>query len=179
MFFYSERSGSALDYYNQAIAASAKSSDYALFQKAAILGVQGKFGDKVNTLQKLFEKYPKSVYFDDGLYEAGQACMAQGNFELSLKYFNRVINEYPNGIYFRKAELGAALVYYNTKQDDKAMAAYKRIVQKYPNTTESHEALVQIKNISVSQNKVDDYLTYVKGVPNADVSGSCGRFFVV
>ena len=96
--------------------------------------------------------------------------MAQGNFELSLKYFNRVINEYPNGIYFRKAELGAALVYYNTKQDDKALAAYKRIVQKYSNTTESHEALVQIKNISVSQNKVDDYLTYVKGVPNADVS---------
>jgi len=169
-YFIQKDQASALDYYNQAIAANAKSSDYALFQKAAILGVQGKFADKVNTLQKLFEKYPKSVYFDDGLYEAGQACMAQGNFELSLKYFNRVINEYPNGIYFRKAELGAALVYYNTKQDDKAMAAYKRIVQKYPNTTESHEALVQIKNISVSQNKVDDYLTYVKGVPNADVS---------
>jgi len=50
------------------------------------------------------------------------------------------------------------------------MDAYKKIVQKYPNTTESHEALVQIKNISVSQNKVDDYLTYVKSVPNADVS---------
>ena len=169
-YFIQKDQASAMDYYNQAIAANAKSSDYALYQKAAIQGIQGKFADKVNTLQKLFEKYPKSVYYDDGLYEAGQACMAQGNFELSLKYFNRVINEYPNGIYFRKAELGAALVYYNTKQDDKAMAAYKRIVQKYPNTSESHEALVQIKNISVSQNKVDDYLNYVKNVPNADVS---------
>ncbi len=169
-YFILKDQTNAIEYYNQAIAANAKASDYALYQKAAILGVQGKFAEKVNTLQKLFEKHPKSVYFDDGLFEAGQACMAQGNFELSLKYFKRVINEYPNGIFFRKAELGEALVYYNTKQDEKSMAAYKHIVQKYPNTTESHEALVQIKNISVSQNKVDDYLNYVKGVPNADVS---------
>lgn len=169
-YFILKDQTNAIEYYNQAIAANAKASDYALYQKAAILGVQGKFAEKVNTLQKLFEKHPKSVYFDDGLFEAGQACMAQGNFELSLKYFKRVINEYPNGIFFRKAELGEALVYYNTKQDEKSMAAYKHIVQKYPNTSESHEALVQIKNISVSQNKVDDYLNYVKGVPNADVS---------
>jgi TolA-binding protein len=169
-YFTIKDQASALDYYNQAIAGNSKASDYALYQKAALQGIQGKFGDKVNTLQKLFEKYPKSVYYDDGLYEAGQACMAQENFELSLKYFKRVINEYPNGIYLRKSELGEALVYYNTKQDDKALAAYKKIVSKYPNTPESHEALGQIQKISVSQNKVDEYLTYIKGVPNADVS---------
>ena len=169
-YFTLKDQASALDYYNQAIAGNAKASDYALYQKAALQGIQGKFAEKVNTLQKLFEKYPKSIYFDDGLYEAGQACMAQGNFELSLKYFKRVIAEYPNGIYLRKSELGEALVYYNTKQDDKALASYKKIVQKYPNTSESHEALVQIKNISVSQNKVEDYLSYVKNVPNADLS---------
>lgn len=169
-YFIGKDQAGALENYNAAILANAKASDYALYQKAAILGIQGKFADKVNTLQKLFEKYQKSVYYDDGLYEAGQACMAQGNFELSLKYFKRVINEYPNGIYLRKSELGEALVYYNTKQDDKALAAYKKIVQKYPNTSESHEALAQIKNISVSQNKVDEYLTYVKNVPNGDLT---------
>ena len=80
------------------------------------------------------------------------------------------MSDYPSGIFARKAELGEALVYYNTKQDDRAMTAYKKIIQKYPNTEESRQALVQIKNISVSQNKVDEYLTLVKSIPNSDLS---------
>jgi TolA-binding protein len=66
--------------------------------------------------------------------------------------------------------LGLGLVEYNSKQDEAAVATYKSVVNKYPNTPESREALAQLKNISVSQNKVDDYLAYVKNVPNADVS---------
>ena len=169
-FFMLRDQGNALDYYNQAITAGAKASDYAIFQKAVIQGVQGKMSDKVATLQKLFDKYPKSVYFDDGLYEAGQASMILSRYDDALRYYRRIISEFPSGSYLRKAELGEALVYYNTNQDDKAMAAYKNIVNKYPKTSESKEALVQIKNISVSQNKVDDYVNYVKNVPDADVS---------
>lgn len=160
----------ALDYYNQAISSGATSGDYALYQKGVILGVQGRFNDKILTLEKLVEKYPKSVYFDDAVYEIAQANLTIGKNEEALENFRKIITDYPSSSYVKKAELGEALVYYNTRQDERAMAAYKRIVEKYPNSAEARDALVQIKNISVAQNKVDDYLTYVKGVPNADVS---------
>lgn len=169
-FFMMKNQSSALDYYNQAIGANAKAGDYAIYQKAIILGVQGRMNEKVSALQKLLDKYPKSVYYDDALYEAGQASLIANNNEQAVKYFRKVMSDYPTGIFARKAELGEALVYYNTKQDDRAMTAYKKIIQKYPNTEESRQALVQIKNISVSQNKVDEYLTLVKSIPNSDLS---------
>ena len=169
-FFMMKNQSTALDYYNQAISANAKAGDYAIYQKAIILGVQGRMNDKVNTLQKLLDKYPKSVYYDDALYEAGQASLIAGENEQAVKYFRKVMSDYPLGIFARKAELGEALVYYNTKQDDRALVAYKKIIQKYPNTDESGQALVQIKNISISQNKVDEYFDFVKSIPNSDLS---------
>lgn len=169
-YFMLKDQNSALENYNAAISANSKSTDYAIFQKAVIQGIQSNFEGKVNTLQKLLDKYPKSVYYDDALYEAGQACLDMDKNEEALQYFNRIIAEYPTGNYMKKAEMGQALVYYNTKQDDKALTAYKNIVQKYPNSSESREALIQIKNIAVSQNRVNDYLSYVKNVPNSDVS---------
>lgn len=169
-FFMLKDQANAIEYYNQAIGANAKASDYGIYQKGVILGIQGRMAEKVTTLQKLFDKYPKSVYYDDALFEAAQASMIIGDNEQALKYYQEIMTNYPSGSYMKKAELGEALVYYNNKEDDKAMAAYKKVVQKYPNTTESHEALEQIRKISVSQNKVDDYLAYAKNVPNADVS---------
>src|SRR6185295_1801461 len=70
----------------------------------------------------------------------------------------------------KKAMLGQGLVYYNSKQDEAAIRTYKDLVAKYPNTPEAKEAWAQLKTIAVSKNQVDDYLTYIKNVPNADVS---------
>ena len=171
-YFMTKNQGTALEYYNQAISSNAKAGDYALYQKAIIHGVQGRMGEKVSALQKLLDKYPKSVYSDDALYEAGQASLISGKNDQAVKYYRKVMSDYPSGIFARKAELGEALVFYNTRQDERAMTAYRKIVQKYPNTDESRQALAQIKNISVSQNKVDDYLEYVKTIPYANVSGA-------
>ncbi len=160
----------ALDFYSQAIQSGAKASDYAYYQRGIILGVQGKLNEKIASLEKLIEQYPTSVYLDDALYETGQAHLTIDNNGKALTYFSRVINEFPSSSYVKKAELGEALVYYNEGKDEQATAACKRIISKYPNSNESREALSQLKNISVSQHKVDDYLAYVKEVPNADLS---------
>ncbi len=171
-FFMMKDQVNALEYYNKAIASNAKAGDYAIYQRAIILGVQGRMTDKVNALQKLLDNYPKSVYYDDALFEAGQASLIAGNNEQAIGYFRKVISNYPNSMFSRKAELGEALVYYNTQQDDRALKAYKKVVEKYPNTDESRQALVQIKNISVSMNKVDDYVAYSKNIPEANISGA-------
>jgi TolA-binding protein len=171
-YFMTNDIATALEYYNSGLSMKAKASDYALYQRGMIYGVQGRMSDKIASMQKLMDSYPKSVYFDDALYEAGQASLISNNFDKATGYFRKIIDENPNSTYQVKAQLGEALVYYNTDQDEKAFKAYKDIVKKYPNTEESRQALAQIKSISVSQNKVNEYVEYVKSVPNADLSTS-------
>jgi TolA-binding protein len=169
-FFMIGDRNNAADYYSQAIDNKAQSSDYALYQKAVILGIQNKTGDKIFTLQKIFSQYPKSIYFDDALYEAANASLIKGDNDQASTWYKKIINDYPSSSYVKKAMLGLGLVQYNSKQDEAAVATYKSVISKYPNTPESKEALAQLKNIAVGQNKVDDYLAYIKNVPNADVS---------
>jgi TolA-binding protein len=162
----------AVQYYDMAINNNAKSKDYALYEKSVLLGIQKKGGDKVATLQKILSGSPKSQYYDDALYESAQANLTEGNNEQALAYYKRIEKDYPNSSYVKKALLGQGLVYYNMKRDNEAMQAFKTLVQKYPNTAEAKEALIQLKNIAVAQNKVEEYVTYVKTVPNSDVSAS-------
>lgn len=171
-FFMLKDQANALDYYGQAIDNKSKSSDYALYQKAIILGIQNKLKEKATVLQKILEKYPKSVYYDDALYESGNASMLAGDNEKAISEFKKLINDFPASSYVKKAMLGEALVYFNNHEDEKAKTTYKDVVEKYPNTSESREALAQLKNVAVSQNKVDEYLAYTRNIPNADVSAA-------
>jgi len=162
----------ALVYYDQAISNKSEASDYALYQKALILGIQGKLADKISTLQRVFDKYPKSLYYDDALYEAATASLNLDKNEQALNYYKQIITSYSSGSYLKKAMLGEAQVYYNMQQDDRALGAFKNVISKYPNTPESREALDQVRNIYVNQNKTDEFLAYIKTVPNADVSAA-------
>jgi TolA-binding protein len=160
----------AMTYYDQAIQNKSEASDYALYQKALILGIQGKLAEKITTLQRVFDKYPKSLYYDDALYEAATASLNLDKNEQALNYYKEIITKYSSGSYLKKAMLGEAQVYYNMQQDDRALSAFKNVISKYPNTPESREALDQVRNIYVNQNKTDEFLSYIKTVPNADVS---------
>jgi TolA-binding protein len=169
-YFMQRDQVAALEYYDRAIGVRAKAADYALYQKGIILGVRGRLGDKAAALEKLTADHAGSVYMDDALYETGQAYLTMGNNSKAQIFFRKVIEEYPKSSYVKKAELGEALVYYNDGKDDQAAAACKRVIERYPGTAEAKEALLQLKNISVARHQVDDYLRFVRNVPNAEVS---------
>ena len=170
-FFMLKDQANALDYYSRAIENKAQSSDYALYQKAVILGIQNKSIEKISTLEKIFSGYPKSVYYDDALYEAANASMLNGNNDQALARYKKLINDFPNSSYVKKAMLGLVAWSITTASRMRMPLKHiKDVVEKYPNTAESREALAQLKNIAIGGNKVDDYLAYIKNVPNADVS---------
>ena len=54
----------ALKYYNQIIVYGQQETDYALYQKAIILGLQNNNDEKLITLVTLKDKYPSSTYAD-------------------------------------------------------------------------------------------------------------------
>ncbi len=161
---------SALRYYNDAVTEKAASSDYALFQRGVIQGLQGDAEEKSKTLTSLLGSYPKSRYRADALFERGRAYMANGDSEKAKENFNLLLKEFPGSQYAKRSQLNIALVYYNNKQDELALAQFKKVIGTYPGTPEAAEALNSVKNIYISNGKPDDYFAYVKNIPNASVS---------
>lgn len=162
----------AADYYQQAINNKAKGSDYAYYQKAIIYGVQGDMNKKIASLQSLMDKYPKSSYTDDALYEAGSAALIIDKNEQALNYFKKITTTYASSPYYKRALIGTGIAYENSDNDEQALLTYKAVVNQFPNTTECNEALVKIKNIYVEQNKVEEYLAYVKTTGQGSVSNN-------
>ena len=169
-FYAMRQTANALDFYNAAIENNASSSDYALYQKGIIQGLQGDLNAKSGTMQALMTRYPKSQYQVDALFEKGRAQLAQGNDEEAKKSFNDIIKNYPSSAYSKRALVNVGLIYYNDKQDEQALATYKQVITQYPGSNEASEALTGVKNIYVNSGRPNEYFDYVKTVPNASVS---------
>jgi TolA-binding protein len=169
--FYGMRDfDNSLSYYNDAISAKASSSDYALYQKGVIQGLQGNMDAKAQTLSNLMNSYPRSRYRADAIYERGKAYMSKGDGTQAQTNFSQLLKEFPGSQYGKKAQLNIGLIYYNDKQDEKAIEQLKKVISTYPGTSEATEALTSVKNIYVEDGKAEEYFAFVKNIPNASVS---------
>ncbi|MEY2799469.1 MAG: hypothetical protein RI934_457 [Bacteroidota bacterium] len=147
-------------------------TDYALFQKGIILGLQGKQNDKIITLKQVLNNYTKSAYADDATFEIANSYFSMNNNNDATLYFNNLIQLYPGSRYVAKARLSLGLIYYNEEKDELALSSYKAIITEYPGSEEAKEALLAIKNIYVDAGTGDEYLTYLKSLPFASVSAN-------
>ncbi len=163
-FFMGKDYHAAIEYYDKSIALMQTDNDYALYQKALAYGPLGKFEQKAAVLDELVLKYPASAYYDDALYESGQTWQNMANQQKALSYYDRLISQCPQSAWVSRSMLKKGLIYYNTDQDEKALATLKQVVADYRGTEESKEALVALKNVFVSLDRVPEFFTYVTGL---------------
>lgn len=162
----------ALDYYTIVIQKELIGSDYALYQKALILGVLGKNEEKVLALNQLEKKYPKSTYVDDAVFEIADNYLKMEQYQTAVESFEMLISKYPRSIYLRKSILNKSLALFNLKKDDAALEEVKKLITNYPSSQEAREALPMVQNIFVNQGKGEEYLNFIKVLPNVIVSAS-------
>jgi TolA-binding protein len=162
----------ALDNYDEVITAKATGTDYAMYQKAIILGLQNDDDTKLTILQRIIIGYPHSRYVDDALYEEGNTYLDKPDYVSAYDAFNQVINKYPKGPYLKRAYLKLGLIAYNQKQVDTAKKDYEYVVMTYPKSPEAKDALAALKGIFIAQGDANGYLTFAAQVPNATVTSS-------
>jgi len=151
----------AKESYEQVIAIG-KHADYALFQKGYVMGLLHHYGDKVNDMEQLIARYPKSDYVDDALYEAARAYLQQEQSLEAINAYTRLVDAYPNSSYAKTASLERGMIYRNIGMYDEAINAFKTTIATYPATAEAYTALDGIEQIYVEQNKVKDYVNYAQ-----------------
>ena len=153
---------SAIAYYGQVIDLNATGSDYATFQKGYAQGLLRKYNDKINTMQTLVARYPKSDYADDGMYEIARAQLQLENEPAAIETYGQLLQTYPNSNYARKAMLERAMLYGNLHRTEEAIAAYKATIDRYPATDEAYAALDALEALYVETNNIGEYLNYTK-----------------
>lgn len=171
-FYMTKEFNRAIEMYSNAIDVNTSDVDYALYQKSLAMGAVGKMSDKKDVLNVLMNRFPKSKYNADALFELANTYVALNDLQNAVEGFNRLIAKYPKGKNSRSAKLKLGLTYYNMSDDQKALSVLKKLVEEYPGTDESKDALKNIRNIYVDNNNVDEFFAYVKNIPSATVSSS-------
>jgi tetratricopeptide (TPR) repeat protein len=162
----------AIASYSEAIELNKIKGDYALFQVAIAYGYQENYQKKIETLQRLFQKYPETSLAAAGYFELGDSQFLLNSLNPALSSFNTVIDTYAQSPYRKKALLKRGLVQYRLGQYQDAIASYKTVVSDYGVDAESKEAIAVLKNIYLDLGQVDEFSSWLNSVPNYSVSPS-------
>lgn len=169
-YFAQRNYWSAMEEYNKAITQKGIDNDYAFYQKAISYGFVDRDERKIEELNQFLQKYPKSLYKADALYELGNTYVARDNNDAALTAYERIINEVPGSNFTVRTLMKQGLIYYNTGRNEQALAKFKKVAKDYPNTDEANQAVTSVRNIYVDIEKVEEYATWVKTLDHISVS---------
>ena len=161
-YFMQKNFKQSLQMYNNIIAANAKSSDYALYQKAIIAGATGKLNDKIVQLQDLIRLYPSSSLVPDANMEIANTYMANENFAEAINPLQQIINNKNATVWHPKAYLKSGVAYFNMDKNSDALSNFTKLVSTYPNSPESDEAIEYIRNIFIEQQQPTAFINFMK-----------------
>ncbi|MDR9457346.1 MAG: tetratricopeptide repeat protein [Salegentibacter sp.] len=169
-YFVTSQYWPAMEAYNKAIDNNVSNSDYAAFQKAISYGFVGRNETKIEELNSFVNRYSRSSYRDDALYELGNTYVAMNNTSQAIQAYDRLIRDVSGSSFVPKAMLRKALIYYNSDQGEKALTDLKRIVNDYPNTPEAMQAVSTARMVYVDLGRTDEYANWVRNVDFVEVT---------
>ena len=158
--------------YQNVIDLSGIESDYAQYQIGMSLGFTDNNQAKINALKKVINTYSKSSLKDDALFQLGNTfAKIKENISSHVAY-ETLLDKHPKSIFIPKALVRQGLLYYNDGKNEEALSKYKRTVKLYPNSPEAFEAVENAKNIYIDNDKIDDYVSWIKGLKFVNISNS-------
>ncbi len=145
--------------------------DYALFQKARILGVQGHKIDQVAALTTLTEELPDSPYRDDALFLLGKTYVSEGQFDKAEVAIYELVSEYSEkSNLINKGFLLLGLINYNQNEPENALKYYEATCVNNPTEGELNSALKSIQEIYVDLNNPEGFIDFKERVLGQTVS---------
>ncbi|MEL6811759.1 MAG: tetratricopeptide repeat protein, partial [Bacteroidota bacterium] len=170
--FVSSKYWPAMENYNKAIEGRSPDRDYAAFQKAISYGFVDRSQNKLDELKDFGNKYPKSIYRDDALYELGNTYLSRDKTSQAIAAYDRLANELPGSRYVPKAMLKKALIKDNAGQSNEALSIFKKVANQYPASPEALQAVASAKIIYIDQGRVSEYANWVNTLDFVEVENA-------
>lgn len=148
--YYSRDFKKAESYYSTVADAECNSTPYALYQQAFMLGLQKRYSEKQNILDKLISIYPDNDLIDNAWLEKGNTSILQNENNAAISSFKYIVDNYPDSPSAPQAAVQLAMAYNNTGRTAEAQKIYEMVAQKYPDTDAATTALQDLKSISTN-----------------------------
>lgn len=157
----------AISYYDEAIRNKYEGFEYALYQKAIILGLKGDKVNKVIALQNLVESYPNSRYTDQALFQMGDTYFSMEQYDKAIPPFKRIVSDFKGKTTLvNPSLLKLGLITVNQGNLTTAVNYYKQVFSNNPEPEEAKEALDALRDIYVKElNQPNEYYAFIETVP--------------
>ncbi|MEZ4926969.1 MAG: tetratricopeptide repeat protein [Saprospiraceae bacterium] len=165
--FKNNKYDDAIRLYDEAINRKYEGFEYAMYQKAIILGLKGKRVDKIISLENLVTSYPNSSYADEALFQLGDTYFDMEQYDKAIPPFRRIVSDYKGrSPLINQALLKLGLISINQGNPSVAVNYYKQVFSNNPEGEEAKQALDALREIYVNVlNRPDEYYAFVESVP--------------
>lgn len=159
---YAQRSfDKAIESYEQAAAIPSAERDYALYQRAVVLGLNDRIPAKIEALRSIAAS-GEGRYADRAAYELGRTFVSLERYSEGADALNDFVAKYPRSEYYVQALSDLGLVYQNLGDNDRALECYKSVISRSPNSSQARDAMAGIRGIYVDNNDVGGYFAYAR-----------------
>ena len=152
-----ERASARPEQIQNAIDLNSKNQDYAIYQKSVSSGYRSDYQEKERLLTLLLDKYPKSKYATNTVFELANNFRVQNKNEQALKYYKQIINDQDGTYQERKSRLEIGGIYLRQKNYTEAEKYFTDLIRKYPKSQEGEAAINEIEKSYLAQNKIAEF----------------------
>lgn len=170
-YFRLSQYGDAATWYQKAANEKVSGYDYALYQYAQILSLQGNQSQQVAALDRLLREKPDSEYADLALFEKADAHIQANQMAAARQPLRVLVQKYKGkSDLINKALFKLGLIEYNLGNSDDALTYYGQILRNNPTSQESSNALAAIEEIYViDRGDPDGYFRVLESVPGMKI----------
>jgi tetratricopeptide (TPR) repeat protein len=158
----------ALSFYDKVIAGNAIEQDYAYFQRGVVLGLTGKREEAVASLGTLLNKFPRSQYADEAIYQKALFDFEGSSYATAIAGFTELIENRPSSRLVPSALQKRGLAYNNLKKPAEAIADFKRVLDQYPTAPVASNALYSLQETLAATNQNEAFDPYLNRFKSAN-----------
>lgn len=162
----------AARFYDDAINRQTTGYVYALYQKAVIEGLRGRNADQVLALEQLVQRYPRSEYADDALFQLAMTYQELQRPQQALGPLRTIVKDYKvNSPLVNQSLLQLGLISYNLGNRDAAIDYYKQVFSNNPEAGEADRARDALREIYVNDmGRADLFFQFFETLPGQEIN---------
>jgi len=168
-FYIDKDYGRAIDAYDQALASSTTQPQYAGFQRARCLGLDGQLDESVTGMSGLLDAFPETTFKGDALTAIGKAEIERDRMEDAKAAFERIRAELPGSAYAKNALVDLALIAIKQGRHDDALQLWKTISTTYPDDDVTKDAFLLVEPLLIEREQLDG-LPDIVGLSEDDIA---------
>lgn len=142
---------------------------YPYYQSAIAYGLDGDNAMKISLLENVEKARPESQFYPEALYELGRSYVIEEKDEDAVRCFDRLIGTVKDSTFIAKAFIELGMIARNASEPEKALGYYKKVVEEMPLSGYADAALLAVESIYQSQNRPDDYLSYIDSIGKSSI----------